>query len=182
MAIVAIVVVVLLGLGGFVFQRTRSHLAPGRKAPDFAVQAAMGGEVQLFRLRDALAKGPVVLYFFPKAFTTTCTAEAHAFAAAIPQFTELGTTVVGISGDDIETQKKFSTLECQSAFLIASDPGLVIAKQYAVGLAPNTPNRTSYVIAPDGTIVESFSAMFQSQEHVTKTLAAVRSLAGRASG
>jgi peroxiredoxin len=182
MAIIAIVVVVLLGLGGFVFRRTRSHLAPGRKAPDFTAQAAMGGEVQIFRLRDALAKGPVVLYFFPKSFTSGCTAEAHAFSAAIPKFNEFGATVIGISGDDIETQKKFSTLECQSAFLVASDPGLTIGKQYAVGLAPNTPNRTSYVIAPDGTIVEAFSAMFQPNEHAVKTLAAVQGLSARASG
>jgi peroxiredoxin len=179
MAVIAIVVLVVLGAAGFVFRRTRSHLARGKQAPDFVAQAALGGEVQTFRLRDALASGPVVLYFYPKSFTSGCTIEAHAFSAAVPQFAEFGATVVGISGDDIETQKKFSTQECQSAFLVASDPGLVIGKQYDVALAPNVPNRTSYVIARDGTIAEAFTSMFQPQEHVAKTLAAVRDLADK---
>ena len=179
MAIVVIVILVLLGLGGFVARRATSHLAKGKRAPDFVAEAALGGEVQSFRLKDALVKGPVVLYFYPKSFTSGCTVEAHAFSAAVPEFAGLGATVVGISGDDIETQKKFSTQECQSAFLVASDPGLAIGKQYDVALAPGVPNRTSYVIAPDGTIAEAFTSMFQPQEHVQKTLAAVRALANR---
>ncbi|HTW84304.1 MAG TPA: peroxiredoxin [Candidatus Sulfotelmatobacter sp.] len=179
MAVIAIVVLVLLGAAGFVFRRTRSHLTTGKRAPDFVVQAALGGDVRTFRLSDELRKGPVVLYFFPKSFTSGCIVEANAFSAAAPQFAEFGATIIGLSGDDIETQKKFSTQECQSTFLIGSDPGLAVGKQYDVALVANVPNRTSYVIAQDGTIVESFTSMFQPQEHVAKTLAAVRTLARR---
>jgi len=172
MAIVVIAILVILGLGGFVARRATSHLGRGKKAPDFVAQAALGGEVQSFRLKAALAKGPVVLYFYPKSFTSGCTVEAHAFSAAVPEFAGLGATVVGISGDDIETQKKFSTQECQSAFLVASDPGLAIGKQYDVALAPGVPNRTSYVIAPTGSIIYVYSALDPSK-HVENTLAAV---------
>src|SRR5580704_15316958 len=107
-----------------------AHLADGVAAPPFDAQAAQGGTVSSFDLRATLAKGPVVLYFFPKSFTSGCTAEAHDFAEHIAAFKELGATVVGVSGDDIATQVKFSTLECRSKFLVASDPGLKIAKSY----------------------------------------------------
>jgi peroxiredoxin Q/BCP len=82
-------------------------LKDGAAAPVFSAQAALGGAVQEFALKEALAKGPVVLYFFPKAFTSGCTIEAHAFSDHIADFRKYGATVIGVSADDIDTQKKF---------------------------------------------------------------------------
>jgi peroxiredoxin Q/BCP len=116
-----------------------------------------------------------VLYFFPKSFTSGCTTEAHLFSEHIADFHQLGATVIGVSGDDIATQKKFSTQECRSAFLVASDPGLAIAKSYHSVLAPGFSNRTSYVIAPDGTIALAYTSLDPSK-HVEKMLGALRVL------
>lgn len=77
-------------------------LSTGAKAPDFTLQAAQGGNVFTFSLADALKKGPVVLYFYPAAFTKGCTIEAHEFADAIGQYQALGATVIGVSHDPID--------------------------------------------------------------------------------
>ena len=158
------------------FSRLTSHLPPGRRAPEFRVHGALGGAVREFSLREALAAGPVVLCFFPKSFTKGCTIEMRAFAERIGEFEAAGATVLGVSGDDLETQRRFSATECAGKVMIASDPGF-IAKRYRVALAGGASNRTSYVIAPDGTIAESFSSMFEPRKHVDATLKAVRSLA-----
>ncbi|HEV3086509.1 MAG TPA: peroxiredoxin [Candidatus Elarobacter sp.] len=157
-------------------QPASAALKNGAAAPPFTAQAAQGGDVHTVDLKAALAKGPVVLYFFPKSFTTGCTVEAHMFSEHIADFKKLGATVIGVSADDIETQKKFSAQECRSAFLVASDPGLAIAKQYdAVLKAPDYANRTSYVIAPDGTVVYSYTAL-DPEKHVENVLTALQSL------
>ncbi len=101
-----------------------AQLPAAATAPAFTAQVAQGGTVSSFTLAAALAHGPVVLYFFPKSFTSGCTAEAHDFAEHIGAYKALGATVVGVSGDAIATQEKFSTQECRSKFLVASDPGL----------------------------------------------------------
>jgi peroxiredoxin len=98
-----------------------------------------------------------VLYFFPKAFTSGCTIEAHAFSDHIADFRKYGATVIGVSGDDIDTQKRFSTQECRSNFLVASDPGLKIARSYDATVFGAFTNRTSYVIASDGKVIESYT-------------------------
>ncbi|HEY0382559.1 MAG TPA: peroxiredoxin [Candidatus Elarobacter sp.] len=165
------VLVVVAGAG-----RVWAHLEHGKTAPDFSLQAAKGGDVQTVDLKSALAKGPVVLYFFPKAFTTGCTTEAHLFSEHIADFKKLGATVIGVSGDDIETQKKFSTQECRSAFMVASDPGLKVAKAYDAIYADKYANRTSYVIAQDGTIAYSYTDL-DAAKHVDNTLGALKSLA-----
>jgi peroxiredoxin len=118
-----------------------------------------------------------VLYFFPKSFTTGCTVEAHLFSEHIADYQKLGATVIGVSADDIDTQKKFSTQECRSAFLVVSDPHLTIAKSYDAILpqAPQLANRTSYVIAPNGTIVYGYTSLDPSL-HVQNTLAALQAL------
>jgi peroxiredoxin len=153
-----------------------AELTTGSPAPEFTAQAALGGDVRTVDLKVALAKGPVVLYFFPKSFTEGCTVEAHLFSDHIADYQKLGATVIGVSADDIETQKKFSTQECRSAFLVASDPGLAIAKSYdAVLKAPQYANRTSYVIAPNGTIVYSYTSLDPSL-HVQNTLTALQAL------
>lgn len=153
-----------------------AELTNGTPAPEFTAQAALGGDVRTVDLKAALAKGPVVLYFFPKSFTTGCTVEAHLFSEHIADYQKLGATVIGVSADDLATQKKFSTQECRSAFLVVSDPGLTIAKSYdAVLQAPQYANRTSYVIAPNGTIVYAYTSLDPSL-HVENTLAALQAL------
>jgi peroxiredoxin len=148
-------------------------LKPGDAAPDFATEAALGGKEFRFALADALKKGPVVLYFFPKSFTKGCTAEAHLFAEATDKFSALGATVVGISNDDIETQKRFSSEECRNKFAVASDHDTVIAKQYDAKLtAMPMADRISYVISPEGKIVYAYASM-DPQDHVANTMKAI---------
>jgi peroxiredoxin len=157
-------------------RQASAELTSGTPAPDFTAQAALGGDVRTVDLKAALAKGPVVLYFFPKSFTTGCTLEAHLFSEHIADYQKLGATVIGVSADDIATQKRFSTQECRSAFLVVSDPGLTIAKSYdAVLQAPQYANRTSYVIAPNGTIVYAYTSLDPTL-HVENTLAALQAL------
>ncbi len=152
-----------------------AHLAPGAVAPPFSAQAAKGGTVSTVSLASALAKGPVVLYFFPQSFTSGCTAEAHDFADHAADYAALGATVIGVSGDSIATQVRFSTLECRSKFLVASDPGLKIAKSYQAVILNLYADRTSYVIAPDGTVAYEYTNL-DPDKHVANTLAALRAL------
>ncbi|TXH03947.1 MAG: peroxiredoxin [Nevskiaceae bacterium] len=152
-----------------------ASLKLGAHAPDFNVQGALDGKPFAFSLADALKQGPVVLYFYPKAFTSGCTVEAHLFAEASDQFKALGAQVIGLSGDDIDTLKKFSVAECRSKFPVAADPDLKVAKAYDATLFmwPGHADRTSYVIAPDGTVIYSYSALAPDQ-HVSGALQALR--------
>lgn len=152
-----------------------ASLQVGAAAPDFKTQASLGGKVFDFNLADALKKGPVVLYFYPAAFTKGCTIEAHDFAEAIDQYTKLGATVIGISHDTIDTLNKFSVSECRSKFAVAADPQLTVAKQYDAVLARNPAyaDRTSYVIAPNGKIIYTYTNLDPSQ-HVANTLQALQ--------
>jgi peroxiredoxin len=147
----------------------------GDKAPDFSAPAALAGKEYKFTLAESLAKGPVVLYFFPAAFSSGCSAEAHEFAEAIGKFEALGATVIGVSTDDIETQLKFSTQACQGKFAVASDSGKTVIKSYdaVMMIMPDYANRVSYVIAPDHSIVYNYQSLNPSK-HVEKTLAALR--------
>lgn len=149
-------------------------LTVGAAAPDFTAQASQGGNEFTFSLADALKKGPVVLYFYPKSFTKGCTIEAHDFAEATPKFASFGATVIGVSHDDIATQKKFSTEECRDKFAVAADPdGKVIAAYDAKMPVVSYANRISYVITPDHKIALVHSDMSPDQ-HVSLTLAAVK--------
>jgi peroxiredoxin Q/BCP len=150
-------------------------LAVGAAAPDFTAQASLGGKEYQFSLADALKKGPVVLYFYPAAFTKGCTIEAHDFAEAMPQFAALGATVIGVSHDTIDTLDKFSVSECRSKFPVAADPDETVIKSYDAVLAikPQYANRTSYVIAPDHTVLLAYTDLNPDQ-HVAQTLAAVK--------
>ena len=150
-------------------------LNAGAKAPDFTLQASQGGNTFTFSLADALKKGPVVLYFYPAAFTKGCTIEAHEFADAIDQYKALGATVIGVSHDPIDTLQKFSVSECRSKFAVAADTDQTVMKEYDAVLtkAPQYANRTSYVIAPDGTIVYTYTDLDPSA-HVQNTLTALK--------
>jgi thioredoxin-dependent peroxiredoxin len=149
----------------------------GERAPDFAVPAALDGKVYKFSLAEALKKGPVVLYFFPAAFSEGCSVEAHEFAEANAQFAALGASVVGVSGDDIDTLSKFSVQACQSKFPVASDQTQSVMKSFdaVMQTRPEYANRISYVIAPDGSIVYHDMSL-NPTKHVEKTLGALRSL------
>ena len=150
-------------------------LKVGEHAPDFTAQASLGGKVFTFTLADALKKGPVVLYFYPAAFTKGCTIEAHNFAEAIDKYKALGATVIGVSHDDIEKLNKFSVSECRSKFPVAADTDQSIMKSYDA-VSENKPqyaSRTSYVIVPGGEIIYSYTDR-RPDHHVENTLAALR--------
>jgi len=151
-------------------------LKVGAKAPDFSTTGAVGGKAFRLHLAEQLRKGPVVLYFFPKAFTQGCTLEAHAFSEAMPQFKKAGAQVIGMWADDLPTLKKFSVEACRSAFPVATASSKTIAA-YDVSLKqkPGLTDRTSYVIDRKGRITFVHSDLDWS-EHVQKTLAAVKAL------
>ena len=150
-------------------------LPTGAKAPDFSAKAALNGKPFDFSLAEALRRGPVVVYFYPAAFTRGCTIEAHDFAAAMPDFKAAGASVIGVSEDTIQTLDKFSVSECQGKFPVAADADGSIAKNYDARLpiVHAYASRTSYVIAPDGTVLESYTAM-NPDGHVENTLDAVK--------
>ncbi|MFN2529415.1 MAG: peroxiredoxin [Candidatus Baltobacteraceae bacterium] len=152
-------------------------LKVGNAAPTFKAQASLGGKVSSFSLAAALKKGPVVLYFYPAAFTPGCTIEAHDFAAAIGKYKALHATVIGVSHDTIGTLNKFSLSECRSKFAVAADPSLKIARRYDAILkqAPKYANRTSYVIAQTGKIVYTYTNL-NPDKHVANTLEALTHL------
>ena len=151
-------------------------LKVGDKAPDFTTTGAVGGKEFKLHLADQLKHGPVVLYFFPKAFTSGCTAEAHAFSENIGEFKKAGAQVIGMSGDDLKTLHDFSTKECRSAFPVATaTPDTQRAYDVAWAKYPGMTTRTSYVIDKSGKIVMVHDDLYFSQ-HVAKTLAAVKSL------
>jgi peroxiredoxin len=159
-------------------------LKPGVKAPDFSTRGAQAGKVLDVRLSQLLKRGPVVLYFFPAAGTSGCNAEAQAFAAAIPEFTAAGATVVGMSADSVDVLRDFSTKECAGKFTVASaGPKVVAGYDVALGRQIRTPsgamtnatNRTSYVIARDGRVAYAYSDL-SAEHHVKNTLAAVQAL------
>jgi peroxiredoxin len=149
----------------------------GDAAPNFTAQAALAGRSTV-HLADSLAKGPVVLYFFPAAFSVGCSLEAHEFAEAIGKFEALGATVIGVSSDDIDTLGKFSVQACQGKFPVASDNTQAIMKSYdaVMALRPDYANRISYVIAPNGKVLYNYQSLNPSR-HVEKTLAAVKEFA-----
>jgi thioredoxin-dependent peroxiredoxin len=162
-------------LCAFVGTHSLAALPNGTKAPDFTAQASLAGKPFTFSLAEALKQGPVVLYFYPAAFTSGCTIEAHNFAEATDDFKALGATVIGVSNDDIETLHRFSVSECRNKFAVAADEGKKIMKAYdaQLFLKPDWAKRTSYVIAPTGEIVYSYNAL-NPDKHVANTMAAVK--------
>ena len=151
-------------------------LPAGQKAPNFVTAAAVGGKVFRLDLKQQLRDGPVVLYFFPKAFTKGCTLEAHAFSEAVPEFRKAGARVIGLSADNITTLQKFSTEECRGAFPVGrASPELI--REYKVDWKEQKglTTRTSYVIDQNSRIVMVHDDLDWSQ-HVAKTLAAVKAL------
>ena len=157
-----------------------AELAKGAKAPAFVARGALAGKLFNVNLAQALRKGPVVLYFYPKAFTQGCTLEAHAFAEAGADFRRAGATVIGMSSDALPTLQKFSTEACRDEFAVASaTPAIVKAFDVDLvgrdGKSTGLTKRTSYVIGQDGRIKLVHSDM-DYKDHVKLTLAAVKGL------
>lgn len=156
-----------------------AELAAGARAPNFVARGALGGKLFSVNLAQALRRGPVVLYFYPKAFTQGCTLEAHAFAEASADFHKAGATVIGLSNDDVPTLQRFSTEACRDKFAVASaSPGIVRAYDVDLvrdGKSTGYTKRTSYVIGQDGRVKFVHSDM-DYKDHVRLTLQAVKAL------
>ena len=171
-------------------------LSKGSKAPMFTSKASLAGNEFNFSLKKALAKGPVVLYFYPAAYTGGCDLEAHTFAELKDKFTAAGATIIGVSADDIQRLNSFSSNPdyCAGKFPVASDAGGKIAATYGLELMPPQPGakdvtgkqvthgflpRITFVINKNDEIVAVFSSKtdhISPDEHVKKSLAIVTSL------
>ena len=172
-------------------------LKTGASAPDFSAPASVAGKDYEFSLQDALKKGPVVVYFYPSAYTGGCNIEAHTFAINMDKFAAAGTSVVGVSHDSIARLNDYSADPeyCAGKFPVASDPDGAIAKSFdlkvmdkqagakdtrGVDIDHAFTERTTFVIAPDRKIVAVFSSAddkISPADHVTKSLEAVKGLA-----
>ncbi len=173
---VPMAVATVMSMGLAVHSLTASAtLKPGDVAPPFTVQASLGGKTYTYRLADELKKGPVVVYFYPAAFTEGCTIEAHEFAEAVDKYRKYGATVIGVSHDNIDTLTKFSVSECRSKFPVAADVDSKVIGEYDAGLpiVSSMANRVSYVIAPDGKIIYEYTSL-SPEKHVENTLKAVK--------
>jgi len=154
----------------------QAALPVGAKAPNFELQGALAGKPLTFSLQQALQKGPVVLYFFPAAFSKGCTLEAHDFAAATDDFKKMGATVIGVTAGNTDQVSDFSKLECRDKFTVAADPGAKVAAEYKTTMemkGKTLSDRTSYVIAPNGDILLSYTDR-NPDSHIEKALAAVK--------
>jgi len=168
--------IVAVVAAAFVGTPALAELPVGSKAPDFKTTGAVAGKPFKLHLADQLKHGPLVLYFFPKAFTSGCTAEAHAFSDAAAQFKKMGAAVVGMSADDLPTLEQFSVKECRNNFPVATaDADVRQAYDVVLKQKPEYANRTSYVIDRHGKIVMAYTNLDPS-EHVERTLAAVKDL------
>ncbi|KXU91425.1 peroxiredoxin [Paraburkholderia monticola] len=158
-------------------------LKPGDTAPAFTAEASLGGKTYTYSLADELKKGPVVLYFYPAAFTKGCTIEAHEFAEAVDEYKKYGASVIGVSHDNIDTLTKFSVSECRSKFPVAADADAKVISAYDAGMPMKAgmANRVSYVIAPDGKIIYEYTDL-SPEKHVENTLNALKEWAAAHKG
>ena len=187
---IAAAAALLLAAPGF------AALEKGAAAPDFTAQASLAGKAFTFSLKDALKKGPVVVYFYPAAYTGGCDLEAHTFASQKDKFDAAGATIIGVSADSIQRLDDFSSdpKYCAGKFPVASDADGKIAASYGLKLIPPQPDvtdvrgqkvdhgfipRTTFVISKDGKVVTEFSSSadhLKPDEHVAKSLAIVQQM------
>ena len=166
-------------------------LKPGDMAPDFTASGSLGGKDFNFHLKDALKKGPVVVYFYPSAYTGGCDLEAHTFAEQADKFAAAKATIIGVSADDLGRLKQFSADPkfCAGKFPIASDADTKIAQSYALNVTPPRAGakdvnqveinhafieRVTYVVGKDGKILATLSSKddkLSPDQHVDKSLA-----------
>lgn len=172
-------------------------LKPGDHAPEFSAPASLAGKEFHFSLQKALKKGPVVVYFYPSAYTGGCDLEAHTFAQDKDQFTAAGASIIGVSEDSIARLNQFSAdpSYCAGRFPVASDPSGKIAASYGVATFPGQAgakdvrgveighgfiDRVTFVIDKHGKIVQEFSSRadhLSPDAHVKKALEVVQQLA-----
>ena len=189
-------VVISLAISAVLCIPAFAALKPGDRAPEFSAPASLAGKQFHFSLRAALKKGPVVVYFYPSAFTGGCDLEAHTFAQEKDKFTAAGASIIGVSEDSIARLDQFSAdpKYCAGRFPVASDPHGKIAAMYGVTASPGGPGlkdvrgvaidhgffeRITFVIGKDGKVVEEFSSQadhLSPPEHVKRALAVVRQL------
>lgn len=174
-------------------------LKQGESAPDFSAKASLAGKELDFSLKAALKKGPVVVYFYPSAFTGGCNIEAHTFAENKEKFDAAGASIIGVSQDSLARLNAFSAdpQYCAGKIAVASDADGAIAKSY--GLTSSAARagqkdsrgeeighafteRTTFVVGKDGKIVATFSSnddKISPAQHVEKALATLQDLAGK---
>ena len=172
---------------------THASLATGDTAPPFDAPASLAGKTFTFSLAGALKHGPVVVYFYPSAYTGGCNLEAHTFAVQQEKFLAAGATIVGVSLDDIGRLNTFSADPeyCGGKIAVASDPDGRIARAYALAVRDAAPGRkdtrgvqidhgfaerSTFVVTPDGRIAATFDGL-SPVENVEHALAAVQRLA-----
>jgi thioredoxin-dependent peroxiredoxin len=170
-------------------------LEQGAAAPDFKAQASLAGKEFAFSLKDALKKGPVVVYFYPSAYTGGCNVQAHTFAENYDKFAAAGASVIGVSLDKIDTLNQFSADPefCAGKLPVASDADGKIAKSYELKVMDARPGmkntkgqdidhgfaeRTTFVVTPDGKVAATIGNM-KPAENVMKALETVQQLAGK---
>ena len=163
-------------------------LQNGASAPEISAKGVTGGQEFNFKLSEALKKGPVVMYFFPAAYTQGCTIETQAFAEKADEFKAAGATLVGLTAgaamadgkmagasENLARLAEFSKEHCRDKFpMVAISADTV--KAYDVSLndkKPDWSNRTSFVIAPDGKVLLSHTSQ-EPKGHIEKTLEAVK--------
>ena len=168
-------------------------LQAGAKAPDFTAPASLAGKEFSFSLKDALAKGPVVVYFYPSAYTGGCNLQAHTFSVQKEKFDAAHATIVGVSLDNIARLNDFSADPeyCAGKIAVASDSDGKIAKSYELTVTPGKAGqkdsrgneighgfaeRTTFVVKPDGTVAATIGGV-KPDDNVAQALAAVQGLA-----
>ena len=187
----------LLSIAAFVATTALAALKAGDAAPPFTAPASLAGQPFTYSLKESLAKGPVVVYFYPSAYTGGCNIEAHTFAINQEKFNAAGASILGVSHDSIARLNDFSADPeyCAGKFPVASDPDGKIAKSYDLKVTEKKAGakdtrgmeidhafteRTTFVIAPDSRIVAVYSSAddkISPADHVTKSLEAVKELA-----
>jgi peroxiredoxin Q/BCP len=192
----------VLGFLSFVLTVTPSFAAlkQGDTAPDFKTQASLAGKEFTYSLRDALKKGPVVVYFYPAAFTGGCNLQAHTFAENHDKFAAAGASVIGVSLDSISRLNDFSAdpQYCAGKLPVASDEKGEIAKSYDIKVADtyngqavakmkdsrgnevghSMAERTTFVVAPDNKIVATIGGV-AGDANADQALAVVQQLAAK---
>lgn len=170
-------------------------LKAGDPAPDFQAQASFAGKASPYSLKDALKKGPVVVYFYPSAYTSGCNVQAHEFAVRSDKFAAAGATIVGVSFDSVKRLNDFSADPeyCNGKFPVASDADGRIARSYDLKVQQGRAGqkdtrgqdidhdfaeRTTFIVTPDGKVAATVGGM-SSKANVEKALEAVESLKGR---
>jgi thioredoxin-dependent peroxiredoxin len=167
-------------------------LKSGDAAPGFSLQAALAGKQFTYALQDALKQGPVVVYFYPSAYTGGCNIQAHTFAINQDKFTAAGATIIGVSLDSIARLTDFSAdpLYCAGKIPVASDVGGKTAKAYELKVSAGGPGmtdsrgapidhdfaeRTTFIVTADGKIAAVIGGV-SPPDNVQKALEVVQHL------